>query len=128
MLRRPPRSTRTDTLFPDTTLFRSARFAVPYHRGFALIGNAYGMDIRTFQAGLGYGLARCGQLRLPDIKRVVLDPTRLGEDLRDFLLGQRNDVSALVENNAACAGGSLVKGKYIGHGGDRDRSEEHTSE
>src|SRR3546814_20165078 len=27
MIRRPPRSTRTDTLFPDTTLFRS-RFAV----------------------------------------------------------------------------------------------------
>src|SRR3546814_15304469 len=25
MIRRPPRSTRTDTLFPDTTLFRSLR-------------------------------------------------------------------------------------------------------
>src|SRR3546814_4005344 len=25
MIRRPPRSTRTDTLFPDTTLFRSCR-------------------------------------------------------------------------------------------------------
>src|SRR3546814_6238930 len=25
MIRRPPRSTRTDTLFPDTTLFRSPR-------------------------------------------------------------------------------------------------------
>src|SRR3546814_16401054 len=25
MLRQPPRSTRTDTLFPDTTLFRSCR-------------------------------------------------------------------------------------------------------
>src|SRR3546814_12118754 len=25
MIRRPPRSTRTDTLFPDTTLFRSNR-------------------------------------------------------------------------------------------------------
>src|SRR3546814_20870041 len=25
MLRRPPRSTRTDTLFPDTTLFRSTK-------------------------------------------------------------------------------------------------------
>src|SRR3546814_1126045 len=25
MIRRPPRSTRTDTLFPDTPLFRSAR-------------------------------------------------------------------------------------------------------
>src|SRR3546814_3450129 len=30
MIRRPPRSTRTDTLFPDTTLFRSsARFQLP---------------------------------------------------------------------------------------------------
>src|SRR3546814_12951558 len=27
MIRRPPRSTRTDTLFPYTTLFRSCRFA-----------------------------------------------------------------------------------------------------
>src|SRR3546814_4508598 len=26
MIRRPPRSTRTDTLFPYTTLFRSVRF------------------------------------------------------------------------------------------------------
>src|SRR3546814_5306402 len=26
MIRRPPRSTRTDTLFPDTTLFRSVQF------------------------------------------------------------------------------------------------------
>src|SRR3546814_19636778 len=29
MIRRPPRSTRTDTLFPYTTLFRSAEGAVP---------------------------------------------------------------------------------------------------
>src|SRR3546814_2837175 len=29
MLRRPPRSTRTDTHFPDTTLFRSFSFAPP---------------------------------------------------------------------------------------------------
>src|SRR3546814_5493049 len=28
MIRRPPRSTRTDTLFPYTTLFRSREFAV----------------------------------------------------------------------------------------------------
>src|SRR3546814_11932566 len=27
MIRRPPRSTRTDTLFPYTTLFRSTRFS-----------------------------------------------------------------------------------------------------
>src|SRR3546814_6885450 len=29
MIRRPPRSTRTDTLFPYTTLFRSARGGRP---------------------------------------------------------------------------------------------------
>src|SRR3546814_9395382 len=32
MIRRPPRSTRTDTLFPYTTLFRSIHFA-PGHVG-----------------------------------------------------------------------------------------------
>src|SRR3546814_1463856 len=31
MIRRPPRSTRTDTLFPYTTLFRSYRFGTPVH-------------------------------------------------------------------------------------------------
>src|SRR3546814_9747787 len=36
MIRRPPRSTRTDTLFPHTTLFRSRREAVePRRKGFA---------------------------------------------------------------------------------------------
>src|SRR3546814_657620 len=33
MIRRPPRSTRTDTLFPYTTLFRSERFDVVVHLG-----------------------------------------------------------------------------------------------
>src|SRR3546814_6815490 len=31
MIRRPPRSTRTDTLFPDTTLFRSVDFVAVCH-------------------------------------------------------------------------------------------------
>src|SRR3546814_2538753 len=33
MIRRPPRSTRTDTLFPYTTLFRSATQTVPMGDG-----------------------------------------------------------------------------------------------
>src|SRR3546814_8091460 len=32
MIRRPPRSTRTDTLFPYTTLFRSACICIYSHR------------------------------------------------------------------------------------------------
>src|SRR3546814_12881445 len=35
MIRRPPRSTRTDTLFPYTTLFRSHQTRIdPFHSGF----------------------------------------------------------------------------------------------
>src|SRR3546814_1004031 len=33
MIRRPPRSTRTDTLFPYTTLFRSAPSPAPHGPG-----------------------------------------------------------------------------------------------
>src|SRR3546814_6879106 len=40
MLRRPPRSTRTDTLFPYTTLFRSVILGQdPYHA----VGQAHGL-------------------------------------------------------------------------------------
>src|SRR3546814_1659206 len=48
MIRRPPRSTRTDTLFPYTTLFRSpgatiAVFAPPAIPGIGAVG---GFDLR----------------------------------------------------------------------------------
>src|SRR3546814_14346352 len=50
MLRRPPRSTRTDTLFPDTTLFRSLD---PRPRG-----GVAGLDQRAAaRAGPGAGAA-----------------------------------------------------------------------
>src|SRR3546814_8379673 len=39
MIRRPPRSTRTDTLFPYTTLFRSASVALVGGRARAIKGN-----------------------------------------------------------------------------------------
>src|SRR3546814_19248982 len=44
MIRRPPRSTRTDTLFPDTTLFRS--FAT-------LVANGYAVRITGQDSGRG---------------------------------------------------------------------------
>src|SRR3546814_17942333 len=48
MRRRPPRSTRTDTLFPDTTLFRSAHLR----------------DLLA-QRGQGQHLVRAAALRYP---------------------------------------------------------------
>src|SRR3546814_13388522 len=40
MIRLPPRSTRTDTLFPDTTLFRSNRITVQWERPTGYFRNA----------------------------------------------------------------------------------------
>src|SRR3546814_10085177 len=42
MIRRPPRSTRTDTLFPYTTLFRSAE---PYHAQKFVISVDHGIGL-----------------------------------------------------------------------------------
>src|SRR3546814_12046227 len=70
MIRRPPRSTRTDTLFPYTTLFRSVR-AFPnvcLHRGNRLrpegLGNAE--NFRCMYHHWTYGLD--GKIeRIPDL-------------------------------------------------------------
>src|SRR3546814_17589407 len=63
MIRRPPRSTRTDTLFPYTTRFRSAGFledAVdPFLLGLFLhqagAGHDHGIDAVRHPAALGDG-------------------------------------------------------------------------
>src|SRR3546814_14924793 len=52
MIRRPPRSTRTDTLFPYTTLFRSYLMSPPLVVAYALAGT---MDIDLFNEPLGTG-------------------------------------------------------------------------
>src|SRR3546814_17270839 len=66
MIRRPPRSTRTDTLFPYTTLFRSAR---PWRRQPAL--GADGADAlrrrRRSRAVSHDALSRKGFRRMTDV-------------------------------------------------------------
>src|SRR3546814_9442348 len=54
MIRRPPRSTRTDTLFPYTTLFRSERQL----QDRALLGDPCGSRRRGERGGLGGAAAR----------------------------------------------------------------------
>src|SRR3546814_19544139 len=46
MIRRPPRSTRTDTLFPYTTLFRSLVGILARHRGIEMVECAVVPDHR----------------------------------------------------------------------------------
>src|SRR3546814_7719838 len=63
MIRRPPRSTRTDTLFPYTTLFRSALIADP-SQGASKV-------YETVIWGLAGRGAKSATLRLDSDKRAV---------------------------------------------------------
>src|SRR3546814_12397232 len=71
MIRRPPRSTRTDTLFPFTTLFRS-ELAQRHH--------GYGEDLPVFEAAFGW--LRAHQ-PAPTLPRVVHGDFRTGNLLVD---------------------------------------------
>src|SRR3546814_14905574 len=87
MIRRPPRSTRTDTLFPYTTLFRSLGAA----RGMAAASSFNGMTVARFLAGDGAILRHDMLLALDSLRegramprvwscRDVPDPAREGHD------------------------------------------------
>src|SRR3546814_2289751 len=67
MIRRPPRSTRTDTLFPYTTLFRSPLLLLP-GRGTRLKGHADALALLSRLRGDGLD----ARLWMPGAR----DPTR----------------------------------------------------
>src|SRR3546814_14169767 len=58
MIRRPPRSTRTDTLFPYTTLFRSARWVARSRAAFASVSEPSGQEPRWVVMGRGADVPR----------------------------------------------------------------------
>src|SRR3546814_6697113 len=68
MIRRPPRSTRTDTLFPYTTLFRSAALTVDNRSTSVMLERAIPSSKQTIQPG-GFEQAKY-LLRLPAESRV----------------------------------------------------------
>src|SRR3546814_3915357 len=117
MIRRPPRSTRTDTLFPYTTLFRSG-FAVDVKRKLALcIDDAIPRQLQ-FLRHVAQRL--CRQPRL-------LDEAGLG---RNLSVG-RNLAARTAFDDRPDAGVPFFAAQSIGHGAtlaaDR-KSEEHSSE
>src|SRR3546814_6239065 len=84
MIRRPPRSTRTDTLFPYTTLFRSftSIFPIVSHNGMArlefvsyVLGEPV-FDVKECQQrGLTYASPLRAKVRLVLLDREVSKPT-----------------------------------------------------
>src|SRR3546814_406302 len=69
MIRRPPRSTRTDTLFPYTTLFRFHVRVLPHEAGVRAVA-------REGEAGLPSLAARAHRQR--DVLAVVVAVVELG--------------------------------------------------
>src|SRR3546814_14296261 len=79
MIRRPPRSTRTDTLFPYTTLFRSATDAAPlgdiglHHRQSPAVDRSverrFAAKLLTGSQGNREGLGKPGPVRSRRVHR-----------------------------------------------------------
>src|SRR3546814_8049323 len=118
MIRRPPRSTRTDTLFPYTTLFRSKRNDAARHRS----GHPAGGFLALFRAILVDLLVDIGAQHGVEFVHLADDRGAFAE------ARQRIGVALHLEQ----LGGHLLAVERLGHriGGvlDRRRSEEHTSE
>src|SRR3546814_515837 len=91
MIRRPPRSTRTDTLFPDTTLFRS------------LMTSRRTRAVRLAAALLTTTLATAPYLATPaQAQWVVYDPTNYAQNLLSATraLQQINNQITSLQNEA----------------------------
>src|SRR3546814_10658121 len=121
MIRRPPRSTRTDTLFPYTTLFRSDRAA--HSADGILPGAAY-----TEKPGTWVNL----EGRVQRSERAVFPPGDAREDWTIFralseVLGQRLPFDSYGQLQAAIAADHPVLGSE-GLAEVVWRSEEHKSE
>src|SRR3546814_2394700 len=104
MIRRPPRSTRTGTLFPYTTLFRSAQHVLD-HRDFERLGIIIGRDLDARQGHVL--LAR----RLGGEAGVIAPLTRANLEMTFVAVGaddHRYDNAALDDRR-----------KNVGHIGDR---------
>src|SRR3546814_17072134 len=88
MIRRPPRSTRTDTLFPYTTLFRSHRNR---HR-IAAAGEADAAVGRAGDARLGRARAEQGLAArvggVGEVDEIVDDRAQLHRDRRAIRIGE----------------------------------------
>src|SRR3546814_18951038 len=103
MIRRPPRSTRTDTLFPYTTLFRSHVELGSDQAGAAVLGE----DRQRGGVALSLGLRGTGVFGARD-DLVVLDRTeehRVG-DHRGLFLGDLGVLQLL--DRAGLGGGVLL--------------------
>src|SRR3546814_11154843 len=114
MMRRPPSSTRTDQLFPYTTLFRSRRTGKPYLvQATANEYASYTRNFYTFVMQQGVPLftdARHANFRTPAAHRAL----QLFKDIRTRdLTTQNQDYSAAVASFLNGGGGVFLVGPWM---------------
>src|SRR3546814_5219569 len=155
MIPRPPRSTRTDTLFPYTTLFRSIEnalrryphphrriFAVEFERRERLPPDVGGLlaDVDFRDLAIHLALDAChnglqlfvGLVGEGDAAAEEIDARRLGPAIGDAGLAPRVPVGGQLDADARMRHRGAGRGLALQHPADVARadlrSEEHTSE
>src|SRR3546814_6791587 len=138
MIRRPPRSTRTDTLFPYTTLFRSNQLAGTMSGGEQqMLAMARGLAAEPsllFLDELSMGLA---PLIVEELYAIVSEIARTGvsilvvEQFARTVLGVADYAAIMLNGQISTVGQPVdvaaeLEAAYLGHCGPK-RSEAHNS-
>jgi len=85
------------------------RLATPDHRRLALIGDADRRHLLDRAIGGCQCLLGHGELRLPDLFRIVFHHAGAGKYLAELALGRGGDPSPMVEENRPTGRGPLVE-------------------
>src|SRR5664280_2490061 len=108
---------RGSSVLPDDRVReRTPRRALPEERRLALVRDADGRDVAARDARLRERLVHHARLRRPDFRRIVLDPAGLGIDLPELLPGHAAHGAAVVEDERARTGRTLIEGEDERHG------------
>src|SRR3546814_2539631 len=133
MIRRPPRSTRTDTLFPYTTLFRSALDAAAYS-GALVQARALNMLAYINRAHVGHQLAMAHLVTLgswASLGGAQASQLKSGNPpgyLIAMLFGPDHGAAYAAASRASGFSGLAMPGAELARAYGGPKSEEHTSE
>ena len=99
---------RAAVLPDDRVVQRQSAGGVPHADRLALVGHPHARELPLLQPGVGQRLPGDRLGDLPDFKRVVLDPARLGEVLSELPVAAADGLGQLVEHQTGGAGRSLI--------------------
>ena len=86
---------------------------IPYNNSFTLVSDTDGSDVLISSANILHSLTSNGELCLPDLTCIVLNPARLRIILSKFLLSHAADLALLVEEDTSVTGCACIQCHYI---------------